>query len=410
MFNSNTVSQISGTDADLYQISSTSSPSAGAPPLGTIASKSSPASQCGSGATPLAGGSGSSRDYGPVVRRFALQSAARDLLPRERVAVCLRRPVPGQLVDVLYAPAARAAHYGGLQTCGSVWHCPVCSAKVSERRRVELSSALAAWSLDQVATPRRLLLVTFTLQHKISDNLAGVLGALKRARKLLISGKYAVAFTKKYGIVGMVRTLELTYGDNGWHPHLHVLYFFGAEVPMIPFTDEIKLRWGSAVKSAGSYASYQYGCDVRFTDADIAEYIAKWGKEPKWTTAHEMTKSVSKYASRDGRTPLQLLSEYFDGNQASGRLWFQYAVNLKGERQLRWSRGLRVLLGLEVEKTDEELAAEQEEIAVILASLSIGAWRVVVANDARAELLEVAASGDKDAVFAFLRLLGVGDL
>jgi hypothetical protein len=176
------------------------------------------------------------------------------------------------------------------------------------------------------------------------------------------------------------------------------------------FTDEIKCRWGSAVKSAGGFASYQHGCDVRFSDADIADYIAKWGKDPKWTAAHEMTKSVSKYASNDGRTPLQLLSDYFYGDTDAGRLWLQYALNFKGQHQLYWSRGLRALLGLEPEKSDEELATEQEEIAIILASLSIGAWRVVVANDARAELLEVAASGDKQQVLAFLGQLGVSGL
>jgi hypothetical protein len=318
--------------------------------------------------------------------------------------------VPGRPVDVLYAPAKQVAHYGGLQVCGSVWICPVCAAKISERRRVELAAALATWSTEPAVVARRLLLVTFTLQHHIGDSLSSVFSALKRARRLLMGGKYAVAFAQKYAIVGMVRTLELTYGENGWHPHLHVLYFFEREVPIIPFTDEIKARWSATVKSAGGFASYQHGCDVRFSDADIAEYIAKWGKEPKWTVSHEMTKSVSKYGSRDGRTPLQLLAEYFDGNQASGRLWLQYALTFKGERQLFWSHGLRVRLGLEVEKTDEELAAEQEEIAIILASLSIGAWRVVVANDARAELLEVAASGDKAQVFAFLGQLGVSGL
>jgi len=106
-------------------------------------------------------------------------------------------------------------------------------------------------------------------------------------------------------------------------------------------------------------------------------------------------------------TPLQLLSDYFNGDVDAGRLWLQYALNFKGQHQLYWSRGLRALLGLEPEKSDEELAIEQEEIAVILASLSIGVWRVVVGNDARAELLQVASTGDKEQVFAFLRGIGV---
>lgn len=346
-----------------------------------------------------------------IIRRYALQSAARDLLPREGVAKCMRQVIPGvdrDAVSVLYAPMKEAAHFGGLQICKSVWHCPVCSAKISEKRRMDLTAGLRNWSEQYTAENRRVLLVTFTLQHDRTDDLKVVFGALKAARRLLVSGRSAKAFNAKYGVVGHVRSLELTHGENGWHPHLHVLMFFNQEVPIIPFELEIKTRWGDCVQATGRYASWKHGCDVRFSDADIAEYVAKWGKEPKWTPAHEMAKSGSKIGRRGGNTPMQLLSDYLDGDERAGRLWLQYAVNLKGERQLTYSRGLRELLGLEVEKTDEELAVEQDEIAIILASLTVGAWRVVIANDARGELLEVAASGDADQVQRFLERLGVG--
>ena len=120
-----------------------------------------------------------------------------------------------------------------------------------------------------------------------------------------------------------------------------------------------------------------------------------------------MTKSVIKQGKKGGRTPQQLLMDYFNGDIHSGALWAEYARNFKGQAQLYWSRGLRAECGLTIEKTDEELAVEQDEIAIILASLSPGAWRIVVANDARAELLAVAGSGDRFAVAAFLRSLGV---
>ncbi|HLK97926.1 MAG TPA: hypothetical protein VK364_09170, partial [Hymenobacter sp.] len=68
-------------------------------------------------------------------RRFWLQSAARELLPHEAVSYCLRRPIPGVAsVDVWHSPGDPAvgrpasAMLGGVQTCDSVWHCPVCQA------------------------------------------------------------------------------------------------------------------------------------------------------------------------------------------------------------------------------------------------------------------------------------------
>lgn len=347
-----------------------------------------------------------------TIRRFAMQSAARELMPREGVARCMRAGHPREDgswgVDVLYAPMKAAAHFGGLQCCKSVWLCPVCAAKISERRRIELAEGLNAWLQFTTGERRRTMLVTFTLAHERSDDLSVVFGALKRARELLVGGRAAMGFKADYGVVGMVRALELTHGLNGWHPHLHVLMFMDREIPILTFEQAMKDRWARAVASAGRYASWEHGCDVRFSDSDISNYIAKWGQDPGWTTAHELTKAVTKTGRRKGRTPTQLLADYLAGDGDAGRLWLQYAVNFKGERQLRWSSGLRARLGLEKEKSDEEIAIEQEEVAIILSSLSTGAWRIVLANDARGELLEVAAGGDPAQVEAFLVQLGAG--
>jgi hypothetical protein len=352
------------------------------------------------------------------VGRFFLQSAARDLVPRERVSLCLRRLVPTRpLVDLFYAPASSSAHYGGLQVCGSVWLCPVCSAKISERRRVELTTGVNNWYAQQ--GERRILLVTFTLSHQKQDNLSTVLRALKKARSLLVSGRWAASFAAEHSIVGTIRSLEVTYGENGWHPHLHVLYFFDREVSIIKFEESIKARWSACVAAAGSYASWQYGCDVRFSDKEVAKYVAKFGKDPewkdtdkelsssRWSIAHEVTKGPAKLARSGGSTPLQLLQDYASGSVEAGRLWLQYAVNFKGERQLWFSQGLRDLLGLVAEKTDQELAVEQDEIAILLAQLTTEQWRVVLENEARGQLLEVAAAGDGAAVWEFLKSFGI---
>jgi len=70
--------------------------------------------------------------------RWALQAEARQWLPHERVAECLRVVNPMALgVEVLHAPRQQAAHYKSLIVCGSVWMCPLCAAKISERRRSE---------------------------------------------------------------------------------------------------------------------------------------------------------------------------------------------------------------------------------------------------------------------------------
>lgn len=354
------------------------------------------------------------------LRRFMLQSAARELVPREAVATCLRRIIPVRAgVDVLYAPEKFAAHYSGLMVCKSVWMCPVCSAKITERRREDLT--LGVNNFYAANGVKRVLLVTFTLSHHIGDNLQTIKKALLKARRYLVGGRDAKAFNAQFGIVGSVRSLEVTYGSNGWHPHLHVLYFFDREIAIIPFEETIKARWSHCVAMVGGFASWNYGVDVRFSDREVANYVAKFGKEPewlgaketsvlgvdKWSISHEVTKGPSKVSKNGGSTPLQLLQDFASGNTLSGALWVQYALNFRGERQIRYSSGLRELLGLDIEKTDDEIADECSEVAIILAQLNREDWKVVLGNDCRGELLQVASSGDIVCLRAFLTSIGI---
>ena len=60
------------------------------------------------------------------------------------------------------------------------------------------------------------------------------------------------------------------------------------------------------------------------------------------------------------------------------------------------------------EQSDQEIAEATSEEAILLARLDLAAWAIVLANDARYELLEVASSGDVEEIRKFLAMLGVG--
>lgn len=338
--------------------------------------------------------------------RFSLQSAARELLPRERVATCLRVPIPtAASIDVYRSAEFATAHYGGLQVCASVWCCPVCSAKVTERRRVDLAGGVGFWRSEAGGF---LLLVTYTLRHSLGDSLSAVLSPLLAAFEKVHEDRWWVDFSAKHRIYGKVRSLEVTYGASGWHPHIHCLYFIASgDLPAVnAFELALKERWSALLSKQGRDASWQRGIDVRISDEDIAAYISKYGKEPSWTIEHEMTKSPAKIGRNGGRTAFQLLKDFSEGDSASGRLFIQYAVSFKGKSQLHWSKGLRSLLRMDIQQSDEELAKSMEKDALLLASLSREQWRVILGNDARAELLIVAASGDIDAFWSFVASLG----
>lgn len=340
--------------------------------------------------------------------RFALQSESARLLPDLRVAKCLRRPVPGQqAVKLMHSPSAEAAHYKNLQVCSSVWMCPVCASKITERRREELAGALAASDL----TP---ILVTFTLSHHQDDSLKLLTKVLLTAFRDFTAGAGWQAQMRRYHWLGSVKGLEVTHGfPNGWHPHLHILALL--ERPLeraesAEFTEMVTARWLMVLGRHGGVASWEHGVDVRTARADIADYIAKYGKLPEseWTLEHELTKSPVKRGRRlDRRSPFQLLWLALNGDKEAATLFREYARAMKGKHQLQWSRGARALLGLGAEASDEQLATEEREPSYVLLYLTLDQWHVIVANDCRAELLRVARSGDRVRVCNWLADLGI---
>ncbi len=359
---------------------------AGGSPLGTIAKYVTP--------PPLPGRGDA------AIHRFMLQSAARELVPGERVAKCLRVPA-GSGVDVFYAPAARSAHYGGLQTCGSIWMCPVCASKISERRRLELAQALTTHN-------GLVVLATFTVQHRASDALSGLLDGFLGSLRRLRMGTPWKKLESRFGVLGGVRAIEVTHGSNGWHPHAHILFFLRPGGDVTGFGDALRRRWLLLLDRAGLSASWSVGVDVGKADSAVGDYVAKFGSQ--WTVAHELTKAaVKRSRSGGGRSVAELLADYaLNGDSAAGSLWREYALLFKGKRHLVWSNGLRALLLPDVDElTDEELANQHDQVAVLLATLTLRQWSVVVANDARAELLTVASSGDVVQLIDFLVALGV---
>jgi hypothetical protein len=351
------------------------------------------------------------------LNRWALQSAARELMPREGVSFCLRRRGFDHDakrffsdVQVLYAEHLKRAHYGHLFICGSPWMCPICSAKISERRRVELAQAIENSDFH-------FALASFTLQHSIEDSLKSSLDALLHARHLIKRHRAWENFKRDFGIVGTISSLETTYGVNGHHPHSHNLLVARRRLDAGIVHDVLFPLYRAALSERDRSATAARGLDVRTAQSDVALYISKFGHEPKnpkrpfgWTIEHELTKSVSKMSRGDhGFTPLDLLQAFMMGDQHAGKLWQEYAGTFKGRHQLQWSKGLRSILGLGKAESDLEIAQRIEEPAILLATLSLHQWQVILGNDARGEVLEIASSGDPRQLQEFLHEIGADE-
>ena len=308
----------------------------------------------------------------------------------------------------LVKPAKRDSyHYKGLVTCGSVHSCPICSSKIQERRRQEVVQAIA-YAATIARSP---FLASFTFPHRIEQPLALLLSLQQSAIKKLRESRGYVALMLRAKSAGRIRTLEVTHGQNGWHPHTHELLFLDGKAPPLWLRHELAQLWLKACTKVGLFQPerdsesdfLRHSVDVRAGDAGVAGYMAKMDDQSKWGLSHELTKSSSKQGRRAGVHPFKLASQ-----TATGHLFVEYVHAMKGQRQLVWSRGLKNLVGIQ-DKTDEEIAQEESAKVDDRIPITPPAWRFVLGNDARWELSNAAKVGGAPAVNEFLTLLGYNE-
>ena len=99
-----------------------------------------------------------------AIRQILLSEGSKQfpLMPTKyhRSTLC-KHSLTGSEVAVLLSNEHGKAFFDGLQTCGNVWTCPVCAAKVQERRRLEIAEGME-FSI-RLATAR--LLWSHSLSH-----------------------------------------------------------------------------------------------------------------------------------------------------------------------------------------------------------------------------------------------------
>jgi len=358
----------------------------------------------------------STQDVAKVLIRFWLQDIARALLPDEKVAQCLRHLAPVNpeagakayvfdKVEIHYNPVTNRAGYRNLIVCERLWICAVCAATISERRRLELSAAVEQSGLYTA-------MATFTLRHNKRTHLEKSLDGVLSSYRALKSGKAWQLFKQEYGWVGDVRSLEVTYGKHGWHPHIHAMMFFQDELSntaLAGMEKALKRRFKAILERSGHSATLRSGVTVRADDQYKKDYIAKYGRMPEidldsrgWTVAHEVAKANVKVAKTDkGRTPWQLLLDYGLGDKQAAKLFIEYAQVFKGRNQLVWSRGLRERL--DMERIQDEMGAIENQ-QEFLTEIAKWLWLEICHAGLRGKLLQKIeeANGDVNAAFTWL--------
>lgn len=276
--------------------------------------------------------------------------------------------------------AARAG-FSGLKSCNSVWCCPICSARISAKRREEMNALLSGARSAGLAVA----MVTLTARHGRKTALVPFLDGLKKAWDRMRQRRE----WRVLPVVGTVTALEVTHGANGWHGHMHVLVVLDAPEPKaLEALEAGRSGWLVSLASQGldgNRAAWQ----VQAATA-AGSYVAKWG------AAEELAVGRAKQGREGGRTPWQLLVDARDGDVQASALWSEFARAFRGRRQLVWSRGLKARFGID-EVKDEDAPEVEQPAEVLRCWLGWSdEWRQ--ARRRRAALLDAAeGGGDLDA-------------
>lgn len=273
------------------------------------------------------------------------------------------------------APIAGVA---GVQSCGSVWACPVCAEKVQAVRAGEVSAALAS----AVEQGYEVTFATFTVRHHARQSLSTVWETVSQAWRGTFGCSRGWKDEKDlYDVQGYVRLLEVTHGANGWHVHIHSLLVHRplSHGEFTGLTAGLVSRWRKSVP-AEFRPSARHGVDIRKVTKpeDLGDYFQKSVYRPS-DVSREVTQSHSKRAKAGNVTPFGILERLVrDGDEADLDLWHEWERVSKGRRQLIFSKGLRAkLLAEHDEKTDEQIAAEGPGNAEAVAELFPKSWRRV---------------------------------
>lgn len=351
--------------------------------------------------------------------RYEMREGLRAFTLLPRLKSCGATPISSRVS--LLVGAGRAS-YGSLVTCGSVWSCPVCSARISAKRKTEVEQLITR----AVKAGCFVSMLTLTQRHHQGQRLKDLWDGLSYAWNKVTSGRRWQEVRDQLGLVGYLRATEVTHGEKGWHVHSHILVISEKDPTITPVffnrkrSQEVQMpsnfiadRWESGLARKGiDFLRHSGGLDWQVAkpgdEKTLGAYVAKLGvkqltgRKNIEGLAKETTLGGFKKARRGNRTPFQILEDFLrDGLEEDRQLWAIWEKASHGRRALTWSKGLRDWAGLGREKTDEELAEDSTgDEAVALFDLEN--WRRLRAIGS-GDLLDVVEKNGLEAGYKWLQ-------
>jgi hypothetical protein len=271
--------------------------------------------------------------------RYRLLDSIRKLQTEQGQKCCKVRVKPS--VQIQETPEGRVV-LSGVSHCHSVHSCPHCAPAIFAKRAEELEKAVNHFGRESCR------MLTLTIRHAEGYNCRRLVRGLASAWRKFMSGRRKERVQCCLGMLHYVRSLEVTHGPNGWHPHYHVLIvtrgcWQDAERFLAGVWQEcVDITMGPAYRP-----TLKHG--LKLTELP-KNYLLKMGVEASGIMLKE--------AREDGhRTSWRIANDAGDGDKHSRQLWHEYVRAIKGARQLTWSRELRKVARIR-RRSDSECVEE----------------------------------------------------
>jgi len=343
----------------------------------------------------------------------------------------------------------RAAHFEGVLRCGRVWSCPPCSASIRARRADEIQTAAVRWLSGYAKTGRQpgsLIFLTLTMRHDRTHHLEMLFETVMSGWRKMLQGRDGMVLRQELHLEGFVRSVEVTVGKNGWHPHLHLLLFVRdvdiTNERLRQVEDDVFKRWVRIVADAGlpsldNDAGRKHAVTAEAVNSsdDLVKYLCKVeGMDPEegggWGVGNEMARADLKKGRKvldtvDRTAPtaspnelLEIVERHRSGLRCSACLpdgcseraratacYLEFVTVTQGRRAIEWSKGLKARL--EIGETSDEQSAQEADTPAdeALADITPGEWALIVREQAQEKVLHAAEHGGAEHVRSIIARL-----
>lgn len=352
-----------------------------------------------------------------------------------RVRRCGRVKIAGAVSVVVTedADGQRTAGYSGLEHCGSIWACPTCSAQVHHRRELLIAEALHRW--DRYGG--KVALVTLTVRHHAGNGLQELFDTVTQAWKAACGVRKWQETQAEFGTemqvgkwksrrrIPIIRVIEITWGEHGWHVHVHALLLLPdgvtqADVETIGagmwqrWNDKaVKLGLRSGlewVRDATTGELKRVGWQAELVKGDPSAALGKYFSK----AVYELTGSRFKEAAHGNLTPMGILARLQahrsgmtcvnPAEDGSGcecarlteaeyrrlwRVWREYEQVTHGRQAYAFPPGVMQLLGLGPEwMPDDQEIVDEALGGEAVCTLPDSTWSRIVHHNLLTQVLE----------------------